>query len=123
MGMGLRARGVPRAARRVEVTAMARELGVEPLLRRTAAGLSGGERQRIALGRALLCRPEVLLLDEPLTALDADTRESIRDLLVRITRAQSLTVLHVTHDDAEATALASVRWRLREGVLALDAGG
>ena len=83
-------------------------MGVAHLLNRGAAGLSGGERQRVALGRALACRPTVLLLDEPLSALDEATRSDMRDLLKSVQREYGASVLHVTHDRSEASALADV---------------
>ncbi len=93
-----------RIAGRVEE--MAELLGIGHLLGRRPAGLSGGEAQRVALGRALAGRPPVLLLDEPLSALDEDTRCGMMDLLKRVQRHEGVTALHVTHGRAEARALA-----------------
>jgi ABC-type sugar transport system ATPase subunit len=81
-------------------------LGIAPLLERYPEGLSGGEKQRVALARALAIRPEVLLLDEPLSALDRQTREALRGLLKRVHGEFGATVMHVTHDLDEALALA-----------------
>ena len=83
-------------------------LGLSSLLERLPAGLSGGERQRTALGRALSFHPRVLLLDEPLSALDDATREEVHDVLSEISRHTSVTTLHITHNRADAEALADV---------------
>lgn len=92
------------SARRVEeLTEM---LKIGHLLDRRPLGLSGGEAQRVALGRALAFRPGVLLLDEPLSALDEDTRSGMYTLLRSVQRQTGVTALHVTHSRAEAQALA-----------------
>ena len=83
------------------VQELAGRLGIEQLLDRRPAGLSGGERQRVALGRALAAHPAVLLLDEPLAALDDDTREEIQELLAGVRQERRVTILHVTHRRAE----------------------
>jgi putative spermidine/putrescine transport system ATP-binding protein len=85
---------------------MLRAFRIERFAKRKPAELSGGERQRVALARALARDPRVLLLDEPLAALDAQLRETLRHELARLFRAQRRTVLYVTHDRTEAMAIA-----------------
>lgn len=102
-------------------TAVAGELldrfGVTALSHRDVATLSGGERQVIALCRALAARPRVLLLDEPLSALDDDSRAAVRAALVALHREWNLTTLHVTHDAGDALAVADVRLTARGGTV------
>lgn len=81
-------------------------LGLAPLLDRRPGGLSGGERQRVALGRALLARPLLLLMDEPLAALDAQRRSEVLPFLARLCAAARLPILYVTHALDEVDALA-----------------
>lgn len=102
----LRLRGASRAHMRQRVTELADVLEIGPLLDRRMRGLSGGEAQRVALGRALSFRPRVLLLDEPLNALDEQTRDRLCELLRTIQRCDGLTTLHVTHSRSEARLLA-----------------
>jgi ABC-type sugar transport system ATPase subunit len=90
-------------------------LGVTHLLNRRIQGLSGGEAQRVALGRALAARPAVLLLDEPLSALDQSTRYEMHEWLRKVKCATGVTTLHVTHNIEEAEALADRRLLLEGG--------
>jgi putative spermidine/putrescine transport system ATP-binding protein len=102
---GLKVRGLlatERARRTAEMLAM---MQIEPLAARTIDQLSGGQRQRVALARALAPRPRVLLLDEPLTALDARLRDTLRVEINRLLRTLGITTVYVTHDQAEAMAL------------------
>ncbi|WP_417731674.1 ABC transporter ATP-binding protein [Rosistilla oblonga] len=111
----LRFRKAPRRQRAVRVREMAATLQIESLLDRKIDGLSGGEAQRVALGRALTFGPSVLLLDEPLSALDAETRQNVQAILRQINRKTGVTVLHVTHSQGEAESLAD-RWFCLETV-------
>lgn len=99
------------------IAEMARLLGIAPLLDRKPQGLSGGEQQRVALGRALSFRPRMLLLDEPLSALDEETRRQMYEVLKRVQRHEHVTALHVTHSSEEARELADQVVRLEEGVV------
>ena len=97
------------------VAQLADWLRVTHLLDRRAVGLSGGETQRIALGRALANHPPVLLMDEPLSSLDEETRERMIELLKELPRQAEVTVLHITHSQAEADRLGDIVFRLHEG--------
>jgi ABC-type sugar transport system ATPase subunit len=103
------------------VEELAEMLGIAHLLKRGIDGLSGGESQRVALGRALSFRPTVLLLDEPLSALDAETRDEIQALLRTLTDSTGVTTLHITHNTAEAAALADRCFHIRDGQVIEDA--
>ncbi len=100
------------------VADLADALGVTALLPRRAVGLSGGEAQRVALGRALAARPAVLLLDEPLNAVDEDTRARLVEVLRRVRDTRETTVLHVTHGRAEAEELGELVLRVEGGRVA-----
>lgn len=102
----LRVGRVPRKLIAPRVEEIADELGVEKLLRQYPPSLSGGERQRVALARTLINDPPCLLLDEPLSAIDAAGRVAMQRLLKSLQHKRNLTVLHVTHDFEEALALA-----------------
>jgi multiple sugar transport system ATP-binding protein len=111
----LRYQPVPAAEGAGRVSAAAESLGVAALLDRMPHELSGGQRQRVALGRCLVRRPAVLLLDEPLAHLDAPLRAAVRAVLVNHTIAFGTTVLWVTHDPAEAQEVAKRILEVREG--------
>ena len=105
IAFGLRARGAARDAARERAAAVAEPLGLTPLLDRRPSQLSGGERQRVALARGLAGEPDVLLLDEPLSNLDARLRAEARAEIRRVQEATGVTTLYVTHDQDEALAL------------------
>ena len=115
IGLGLVIRKVSDTNVRRRVDELAHWLGIAHLLDRKPHGLSGGERQRVALGRALSFRPSILCLDEPLSALDDDTRTEMVALLKRVQKEAGVTALHVTHNLGEAEQLADVRLQLHEG--------
>jgi len=106
IAFGLRLKGSPRPKITQTVNKMAAFLEIEPLLKRRPNRLSGGERQRVALARALVMEPYVLLLDEPLSALDRATRSRIQAELKRIHTELRITIIHITHDVTEAFFLA-----------------
>jgi zinc transport system ATP-binding protein len=86
------------AGQNMAIDAALELLGIVPLKKRLIGGLSGGQQQRVLLARAMVNRPELLILDEPTTALDPETREQFYALLERINRSEGTTVLLVTHD-------------------------
>jgi ABC-type Fe3+/spermidine/putrescine transport system ATPase subunit len=90
-------------------------VGIEPLLDRPIPGLSGGERQRVALARALAVRPSLLILDEPVSALDEATRETVCAELRRVQRSLKLTTIHVSHNLEEAFSVADRAAIMRNG--------
>lgn len=96
---------MPREGRETVVERLARAVGVEGLLDRMPRGLSGGERQRVALARALAANPVLLLLDEPMAALDPNSRHALRTTLLELHRELGTTTIHVTHSFSEALAL------------------
>ena len=105
LAFGLKLRGMDRAAIDARVAGAARTLGLEDMLGRKPAALSGGQRQRVALGRALVRQPQVFLLDEPLSNLDARLRAAMRVEIARLHRSLGTTMVYVTHDQVEAMTL------------------
>jgi multiple sugar transport system ATP-binding protein len=117
LALGLRLRKFPRAESEERVKGAAEMLGLAGLLERRPTELSGGECQRTALGRALVRRPRVFLLDEPLSNLDAPLRLQLRGEIARLRRQLGATMIFVTHDQAEAMALADRVAVMQEGAL------
>ena len=113
----LRVRGVEPPERRRRAGEMLELVGLAGLGDRLPAELSGGQQQRVALARALAFKPRALLLDEPLSALDAATRVAMRDEIRRIQRSQNIATLLITHDQDEALSLADRIAVLRDGRL------
>ena len=103
---GLKCRRAPRAEQVKWLKAVTAELKIDHLLERYPTELSGGQQQRVALARCMVLRPEILLLDEPLSALDAATRERLALLIKRIQDKFGVTMLYVTHDHTEARLMA-----------------
>ncbi|MCE9557132.1 MAG: ATP-binding cassette domain-containing protein [Planctomycetes bacterium] len=103
------------AERLRRVAELSELLSIEHLLERYPAGLSGGEKQRVALGRALAFRPGILLLDEPLSALDEETRQQMYGLLTRVKEHTHVTTLHITHNREDADHLADCVLLLADG--------
>ncbi len=108
VAFGLRMRGVPGPARRAKAEAMLALVGLAGQGGKRPAALSGGQKQRVALARALAVEPQVLLLDEPLGALDLSLRRAMQEELKAIQRRVGATFVHVTHDQEEAMALADL---------------
>jgi putative spermidine/putrescine transport system ATP-binding protein len=118
IGYGLKIRGIAareRAARVAELVALTNISGLE---NRRIDQLSGGQRQRVALARAVAIRPGILLLDEPLTALDAALRDRLRGELNRLLRALGITTIYVTHDQSEAMELGDRVVVMQKGTIA-----
>jgi multiple sugar transport system ATP-binding protein len=113
----LRASGQVRSVIDTRVREVARAVGIEQLLHRKPSALSGGDMQRVAIGRALVRRPKAVLMDEPIGALDAKMRESMRTELKRLHLENSSTTIYVTHDQVEAMSLADRIAVMDEGVL------
>jgi multiple sugar transport system ATP-binding protein len=117
IGFPLRIAGVGEQARVEQVADVATALGIGDVLGRRPANLSGGQRQRVAMGRAVVRRPELFLLDEPLSNLDSGLRAHLRAEITSLVRQLGVTTIYVTHDQAEALTMADRIAILRRGVL------
>ena len=118
IGYSLKIRGVGDSERKARIAELVALTGIEGLEHRRIDQLSGGQRQRVALARAVAARPSVLLLDEPLTALDSALRDRLRSELNRLLRMLGITAIYVTHDQAEAMALGDRVVVMRKGSIA-----
>jgi putative spermidine/putrescine transport system ATP-binding protein len=118
IGYGLKIRGMPRQQRAARIAELVRLTNISGLEERRIDQLSGGQRQRVALARAVAIRPGILLLDEPLTALDAALRERLRGELNRLLRALGITTIYVTHDQSEAMELGDRIVVMQKGAIA-----
>lgn len=117
MGFGLKTRGVAKAERQEKVREAAKLLDLEPLLHRRPSELSGGQRQRVAMGRAIVREPQVFLMDEPLSNLDAKLRVQTRAQIASLQRRLGTTTVYVTHDQTEAMTMGTRIAVLNEGKL------
>lgn len=117
VAFGLVEQRLPRAQARAQASAMLQRMGLGAALTQRVGTLSGGEQQRVALARALVTRPRMLLLDEPLSALDADLREHLRLQWSQAMAQQAMATIWVTHDEAEARAVGQRGYRLVDGLL------
>ncbi len=117
MGFALKQKGVPKAQRIAQVREAARILDLEPYLDRKPKNLSGGQRQRVAMGRAIVRRPQVYLMDEPLSNLDAKLRVQTRAELAELQARLAVTMVYVTHDQVEAMTMGHRVAVLRNGLL------
>ena len=113
----LRNRRVPRAEIAERLSDTSELLGIDDILKKRPAQLSGGERQRVALGRAMIRRPKVFLMDEPLSNLDLKLREAMRIELGRLHQELGITIVYVTHDQTEAMTLSTELAVLRDGII------
>ena len=117
MGFALKQKGVSKAERIVQVREAARILDLEPYLDRKPRHLSGGQRQRVAMGRAIVRRPLVYLMDEPLSNLDAKLRVQTRTELAELQTRLAVTTVYVTHDQVEAMTMGHRVAVLKDGLL------
>jgi multiple sugar transport system ATP-binding protein len=117
MGFALKQQGVPKEERMKRVLEVARLLDLEPYLDRKPKNLSGGQRQRVAMGRAIVRHPQVYLMDEPLSNLDAKLRVQTRAELVELQQRLAVTTVYVTHDQVEAMTMGHRVAVLRDGNL------
>lgn len=118
IGYGLKIRRVGASERASRIAELVELTGIRGLENRRIDQLSGGQRQRVALARAVAVRPRVLLLDEPLTALDASLRERLRGELDRLLRSLGITTVYVTHDQSEAMVLGDRIMVMSNGAIA-----
>lgn len=115
LAFGLNARRVPRAELNSIVDYLAQRLQIENLMHRKPHALSGGEAKRVAIGRAIATAPDVLLLDEPFSSLDPETRHAMRRLVLDLQIDTNCTVLQVSHHEEDISALADMVVRMRSG--------
>jgi spermidine/putrescine transport system ATP-binding protein len=115
VGYGLSVRGRPKTEIAAKVEEILVVVGLEAMAGRAPSQLSGGQRQRVALARALICEPRLMLLDEPLAALDAGMRRQMQDFLKSQQRRSGITFLFVTHDQSEAIGISDLILVLQKG--------
>lgn len=117
MGFALKMQNVPKAERQQRVQEAAKLLGLEDFLARKPKALSGGQRQRVAMGRAIVRQPQVFLMDEPLSNLDAKLRVSTRTQIAALQRRLGVTTVYVTHDQVEAMTMGDRVAVMKDGLL------
>src|SRR5215211_6759988 len=117
MGFALKIAGVSKEERAERVREAAKLLDLEPYLDRKPKALSGGQRQRVAMGRAIVRKPQVFLMDEPLSNLDAKLRVQMRAEIARIQQEVDVTTIYVTHDQVEAMTMGDRVAVMRKGEL------
>ena len=117
MGFALKIAGVPKEERAERVLEAAKLLDLEPYLDRKPKALSGGQRQRVAMGRAIVRKPQVFLMDEPLSNLDAKLRVQTRTQIASLQRRLGVTTVYVTHDQTEALTMGDRIVVLKDGIL------
>ena len=117
MGFALKIAGTPKADRERRVLEAAKLLDLEPYLERKPKALSGGQRQRVAMGRAIVREPQVFLMDEPLSNLDAKLRVATRTQIAALQRRLGITTVYVTHDQVEAMTMGDRVAVLKDGLL------
>jgi multiple sugar transport system ATP-binding protein len=117
MGFALKIAGVSKDERAARVLEAAKLLDLEPYLARKPKALSGGQRQRVAMGRAIVRQPQVFLMDEPLSNLDAKLRVQTRTQIASLQRRLGVTTVYVTHDQIEAMTMGDRVAVLKDGVL------
>lgn len=115
MAFGLKLQKTPKPEIKERIEKAAKILGIEPLLDRKPKQLSGGQRQRVALGRAIVRKPEVFLMDEPLSNLDAKLRVQMRAELIKLHKDLQTTFIYVTHDQTEAMTMGTRICVMNEG--------
>ena len=117
MGFALKMQNMPKTEREKRVKEAAHLLGLEDFLSRKPKALSGGQRQRVAMGRAIVRQPQVFLMDEPLSNLDAKLRVSTRTQIAALQRRLGVTTVYVTHDQVEAMTMGDRVAVMKDGVL------
>jgi multiple sugar transport system ATP-binding protein len=117
LGLNLQVRKIPRKEVNARIEEVARMLQLDGLLSRKPGQLSGGQRQRVALGRAVIRRPNVFLMDEPLSNLDLKLREETRTELKKLHETLRITTVYVTHDQSEALVLSDRIAVMKDGLL------
>ncbi len=112
---GLKAKGLPKAAREERIEAVLDLVGLTDFTNKNPGELSGGQQQRVALARVLVLEPEVILMDEPLSSLDAELKIRLWKEIIQLQEKLGFTLLYVTHDEREATEIATRVLRIENG--------